>query len=179
MTDAGRGRIGRLAAVLGLTAAIAVAAVASSTSTAPALQPGDADAGSQVYQQHCAMCHGDDATGMMGMHPSLRGAVPRLTVEGVEVTIRAGRATTPPMPSFDERLTDDEITDVIAYLGTLPEGPRNFGPEGDGMGDMGGGMGMGGGMMDGISVWMLAFVALVAGLLGYLVGHRRARRRGE
>ena len=74
------------------------------------------------------MCHGSDASGMMGMHPSLRGAVERLSVEGVEVTIRKGRRTMPPMPLFEGRLSDQQIDDVLAYIDSLPAGPRNFGP---------------------------------------------------
>jgi putative membrane protein len=105
------------------------------------------------------MCHGNDASGMMGMHPSLRGAVDRLTREGVEVTIRNGRDTTPPMPAFDGRLTDPEVEQVVTYLDTLPPGPRNFGPDSQG------------GMMDGtMSGWMwlvpvlIVVVAVVAAL---------------
>ena len=79
---------------------------------------------------------------MMGIHPSFRGAVERLTLEGVEVTMRNGRATNPPMPSFEGRLSEEELDDVVAYLDTLPVGPRNFGAEDGGM------MGMDG-MMDG------------------------------
>jgi hypothetical protein len=45
------------------------------------------------------MCHGSDAARMTGTHPSLRGAVERLSSEGVEVTIRKGRTTMPPMPA--------------------------------------------------------------------------------
>lgn len=106
---------------------------------------GDVEAGRKVFESRCAMCHGADATGMMGMHPSLRGAVDRLTRDGVEVTIRKGRQTTPPMPAFEGRLSDEEITAVVAYIASLPPGPRNFGPEDGG----GGGMGGMGDMMDG------------------------------
>lgn len=95
------------------------------------------------------------------MHPSLRGAVERLSQEGVEVTIRNGRETDPPMPAFDDRLTDQEIDDVIAYVASLPEGPRNFGP-----GSQGGGM-MGGDMMEG--GWGTFLAGVVAGAIGSLL----------
>lgn len=167
--------------VAGAAASVLALVVATTTGPSGAVQSdakGDPDAGAQVYRAGCAMCHGADAAGMMGMHPALRGAVDRLTAEGVEVTIRNGRATTPPMPAFGDRLSDDEITDVIAYIDTLPDGPRNFGPGREG--------GMGGGMMDGMmdgggSAWMVVLVVLLAGALGgvigYLVGSRRAGRR--
>ncbi len=95
---------------------------------------------------------------MMGIHPSLRGAVERLTLEGVEVTIRNGRDTNPPMPAFEGRLSDQEIQDVIASLDTLPVGPRNFGEEG-GMMNMDGMMG--GGMLLGMIVFLVLIGAVV------------------
>jgi putative membrane protein len=131
-------------------------------SSAMAQEQGDPRQGRLVFEQSCAMCHGSDASGMMGMHPSLRGAVERLTLEGVEVTVRNGRDTMPPMPAFEGRLTDQEINDVIAYLDSLPVGPRNFGAEGDGMMDMDG-------MMDG-SMWSwLAWVALFLVVLAAII----------
>lgn len=140
-------------------------------------QTGDPDAGREVFEANCAMCHGQDASGMMGMHPSLRGAVERLTLEGVEVTVRNGRDTMPPMPAFEGRLTDQEIDDVIAYLDTLPVGARNFGAEGDGMMDMDG-------MMDG-SMWswlawiVLFLVVLAAAVIASIFVTRSLWKRGD
>jgi len=100
------------------------------------------------------MCHGDDASGMMNVHPSLRGAVERLSREGVEVTIRQGRDTNPPMPAFEGEFNEAEIDDVVAYLDTLPVGPRNFG-RGDDDGMMNG--------MDGwMWVWPILFLVVLA-----------------
>lgn len=139
---------------------------------AAAQDDGDPESGAALYGNSCAMCHGSDATGMTGMHPALRGAVDRVGVEGVEVTVRNGRATNPPMPPFENRLRDDEIADVIASIQSLPDGPRNFGP---GHQD-----GMGGGMMDRGSAWLVILVvilaAALAGLVGYLIGTSRSRR---
>jgi len=123
---------------------------------------GDPEDGREVFRANCAMCHGADASGMMGMHPSLRGAVERLTVEGVEVTVRNGRDTMPPMPAFEGRLTDREINDVIAYLDTLPMGPRNFGPARDSMMDMNGMMGEG---MWSWLAWAVLFVVVLAAIV--------------
>ncbi len=131
---------------------------------AQAQSAGDPDAGRDVFEANCAMCHGQDASGMMGMHPALRGAVERLSTEGVEVTIRNGRDTNPPMPAFEGRLSDQEIADVISYLDTLPVGPRNFGPEADGM--MGGDMdGMMGGGMWSWFLWSVLFLVVVAAVV--------------
>jgi putative membrane protein len=138
----------------------------------PAAGGEDVTSGRRVFQLHCAMCHGQDATGMMGMHPSLRGSVERLSREGVEVAIRKGRKTTPPMPAWEGRLTDDQIADVIAYLGELPPGPRNFEP--------GGGGGMMDRMMDGGMSWMaLLLVVLAAVLIASIFIVGGLWRRGE
>ncbi len=125
-------------------------------------QVGDPEAGREVFEANCAMCHGSDASGMMGIHPSLRGAVERLTLEGVEVTVLNGRDTSPPMPSFGGRLSEEELDDVVAYLDTLPVGPRNFGAEDGGM------MGMDG-MMDGGMWYWLAWIALFLVVLSWII----------
>lgn len=150
-------------------------------------EEGDVARGEEIYQASCAMCHGADATGMMGMHPALTSVVERLSREGVEVTIRNGRRTRPPMPAFEE-LGDADIANVIAYLDSLPDGPRNFAHEGqEGMGGDGpmmDGEGMGG-MMDrmmgggNIALWIVVVIltAALAGIIGYLIASRRKRER--
>ena len=125
---------------------------------APVAAQRDPQRGREIFEQDCAMCHGQDASGMRGMHPSLRGAIERLSRDGVEITIRRGRDTNPPMPAFESELTDAEINDVIAYLDTLPVGPRNFGGgDEDGMMD---------GMMDGwMWVWPILFLVVLAAVI--------------
>lgn len=163
-----------------------VAAAVVTTLTLPGAGParaqddGDVESGQQVYRRHCAMCHGSDGEGMANMHPAVRGAIDRLTREGAEVTIRNGRETTPPMPSFADRLSDAEIDAVLAYIDSLPTGSADAGPgrmdDGDGMGE---GMmddGMGDMMDDNDTVlWVVIVVlaALAAGLGGYLLAQRR------
>lgn len=122
----------------------------------------DPGTGREVFEANCAMCHGQDASGLMGIHPSLRGAVERLTLEGVEVTVRNGRDTNPPMPSFEGRLSEEEIGDVVAYLDTLPVGSRNFGAEDGGMVDMDGMMD--GGMWSWLA-WIALFLVVLAGII--------------
>lgn len=143
---------------------------------APAIaQSGDPESGRQVFEGNCAMCHGRDASGMMGMHPSLRGAVERLSREGVEVTVRKGRDTMPPMPSFEDRLSEEEIDDVVTYLDTLPVGPRNFAGEGDMM-DMDGMMG---GRMGAWLLWAVVSLVVVAAVgVGAIFLARSFGRRG-
>ncbi|CAN5127472.1 hypothetical protein BH20ACT9_BH20ACT9_03270 [soil metagenome] len=140
----------------------------------------DAEAGRQVFEANCAMCHGSDASGMMDVHPSLRGAVERLSLRGVEVTIRQGRDVTPPMPSFEDRLTDEQTNDVVAYIASLPVGPRNFGTGEQMMGDNGM---MNGGMTDGFwLLWVLlvlVLIALAVVALVWLVRNLRATGRSS
>ncbi len=170
----GKARISVLRCAAAVTMLVVIGASPASAQT-----NGDPAAGREVFEANCAMCHGQDASGMMGMHPSLRGAVERLSLEGVAVTIRNGRDTNPPMPAFEGRLGDQEIEDVIAYLDTLPEGPRNFGPEGEGM--MGGSMD---GMMDG-GMWswflwsVLFLVVLAAVVIASVFLIRGAWRKGQ
>ncbi|MDP8978494.1 MAG: cytochrome c [Actinomycetota bacterium] len=146
-----------------------------------------AEAGREVFRANCAMCHGDDAAGMMGVHPSLRGAVERLSLEGVEVTVRQGRDVSPPMPAFADELTEEQIADVVAYIASLPVGPRNFGRTEEMMG--GDGMMMDGGMS---GLWLLLWalfalvlITLAAFALVWLVqnlrggGRRSARHAGD
>ncbi|MBA2273940.1 MAG: c-type cytochrome [Actinobacteria bacterium] len=79
------------------------------------------------------------------------------------MTIRNGRDTNPPMPAFEGRLNDEEIADVIAYLDTLPVGPRNFGPGAGGI--MGGDMdGMMGGGMWSWFAWNVLFLVVLAAI---------------
>jgi mono/diheme cytochrome c family protein len=138
---------------------------------------GDVARGEEIYQANCAMCHGADATGMMGMHPALTGVVDRLSLEGVEVAIRNGRATRPPMPAFEGRLDDTDMADLVAYLDDLPDGPRNFAHETGGQEREGEAMG---GMMDrmtgggDVAMWIAIVVlaAVLAGVIGYLIAFR-------
>lgn len=152
---------------------VSLTAVILATRPASATQDADAEAGRQVFEANCAMCHGSDASGMMGMHPSLRGAVERLSREGVEVTIRNGRDTNPPMPAFEGQLGDREIDEVIAYIDSLPSGPRNFGPGADGRGMMDG-------MMDGMMggwMWLLPALLVVVIVLAVAALVRGSRGR--
>lgn len=143
---------GVMARVLALSGAVVIMLAGSVAGAAES--PADVEAGREVFAANCAMCHGRDAGGMMGMHPSLRGAVDRLTREGVDVTVRNGRDTEPPMPAFEGRLSDQQIDQVIAYVESLPSGPRNFGAHSDGGSMMDG-------MMDG-GMWVIPLVVIVA-----------------
>src|SRR6056297_1384996 len=70
---------------------------------------GDVDDGRAVFASNCAVCHGASAQGR-GAAPSLIGVGDRYTVDEIGAIIRQGRAG---MPSFDARLSDAEIDDVV------------------------------------------------------------------
>lgn len=158
------GWIGILAMFGVLTAAALTGGLAATP--AVALQ-GDAAVGEEVFAANCASCHGPEAQGM-GTAPALGGVVDRLGRDVVETTIRQGRAA---MPSFEGRLTDEQITDVIAHLDTLPPAaaqqrrPRGHGPMGRMWDDM-----MGDGMMGGLGwLWMLLWFVLSVALVALVV----------
>jgi len=95
-----------IGASLSMLAAVAVSAEA-----------GDIVNGRQVYQKHCAMCHGPTGVGVMPGAPNFarseRLFQPDATLVG---TLRNGRNA---MPPFVGVLTDRELFDVVAYLRTL------------------------------------------------------------
>jgi cytochrome c oxidase subunit 2 len=94
---------------------------------------GDAAAGQAVYQTNCVTCHTID--GGQGVGPTWQG------LYGHEVELESGETVTaddayiresilqpnakvvkgfpPAMPTFQGVLTDDQITNVIAYIKTL------------------------------------------------------------
>lgn len=76
---------------------------------------GDPRRGEKLYASNCVGCHGDKGTGGPYVHignPDLLGS----TGNGMlRATIHDGRPGTP-MPSFAEKLTRDDIEDVVAML---------------------------------------------------------------
>jgi cytochrome c553 len=89
---------------------------------APVVVPADADAaaGEAVFaDQACGSCHtfeAAEATGQIG--PSLDAS--RLSYEQVRTTIENGRGE---MPSFRDRLSEQEIRDVAAFVATRRASP--------------------------------------------------------
>jgi cytochrome c len=103
--------------VLALSLAFAVA-----SSTALAAKKGDPDKGKEVFQQ-CTPCHNSDSTEKK-MGPGLKGVFnkdklnngKKPTEENVRAQIDEGGNG---MPAYKEMLSEDEKTDLIAYLKTL------------------------------------------------------------
>ena len=73
------------------------------------------DAGA-LYRQHCAVCHGEQRTGLMGpalLPESLERLRPSETLQ----VITRGRPATQ-MPAFADKLSADEITALAAHIRT-------------------------------------------------------------
>ncbi|MCY4036293.1 MAG: cytochrome c [bacterium] len=76
----------------------------------------DVSAGQSVYLMRCVGCHGADGAGIVG--PDIRPAALEgkyASAEAMEAIVREGLGD---MPEFGSQLTDSEIADVVAYVGT-------------------------------------------------------------
>lgn len=72
--------------------------------------------GAQVYESHCAMCHGADRMGSPPAFPSLVGITQRLSGSAILETVHEGKGR---MPSFPE-IDDAEGAAMLRFLGTKP-----------------------------------------------------------
>ncbi|MCH2108184.1 MAG: cytochrome c [Polyangiaceae bacterium] len=87
----------------------------SSTGGMGSTDAGDITAGAALYaEQGCADCHG--ASGEGSSAPSLTTAASAWPVEEIEDVIANGA---PGMPPFKNLLTEQEITDIAAFVKTL------------------------------------------------------------
>jgi mono/diheme cytochrome c family protein len=77
---------------------------------------GDVGKGKKIYMENCAVCHQPTRTGMPPIFPSLLGIVDRVGETRVRTVARTGIPDAkPPMPPHPN-LTDENITDLIAFL---------------------------------------------------------------
>jgi mono/diheme cytochrome c family protein len=90
---------------------------------------GDIAAGRVIFERKCARCHnrnGDGKTPVAGRFPyaNLVDGVWRSdgTAESIERQIRRGRD---PMPSFERKLTDEQIRQTVEYVLELTGGERS------------------------------------------------------
>jgi cytochrome c oxidase cbb3-type subunit 3/ubiquinol-cytochrome c reductase cytochrome c subunit len=86
---------------------------------------GDADHGKQLFNQHCAQCHGPK-TGYVRI--LARQFLSTATDGYLRHAIRVGRSPTP-MLAYDKVLGDQGIEDVIAYMRTFPSTPELPAPD--------------------------------------------------
>jgi alcohol dehydrogenase (cytochrome c) len=79
-------------------------------------QSGDEQAGHQIYNNNCSVCHGGDAFG--GEHgPAIARRLRKIEDPQLAELIQQGRATRG-MPAFPS-ITAEKLTDLIAFLHTL------------------------------------------------------------
>ena len=74
--------------------------------------------GATLYKAKCQMCHLADGSGNKGMK------VPAFTAGASEASLIAATkngvsTSTPKMPAYAGKLTDPDITSVVAYIKTL------------------------------------------------------------
>lgn len=69
-------------------------------------------AGAAVYQEQCAVCHGDHRQGMPPAFPALLGVGQRLTAQQIMDRIHQGKGAMPPFP----KLQGDKLDSLVRYL---------------------------------------------------------------
>ena len=81
--------------------------------------------GAAIYDNQCAACHGAGGQGIVGLFPRLAGAplvqqqatsLIRVVLEGSRAVATAGAPTGPAMPSFDWKLSDNDVAAVLTYV---------------------------------------------------------------
>lgn len=101
------------------------AALADQSSAALAADPAAMEVAAGLFQQHCAACHGRNATGQARLFPDLRDADWQWggTAEQIEQTIRQGRMAA--MPGWQAVLQEPELRQVADYVGRLADAPAD------------------------------------------------------
>lgn len=67
----------------------------------------------QVYKANCVSCHGSELQGRMGPSTNLQQVGARMSAADIVRQIEEGEGS---MPSFKERLTQEEITGLAEWL---------------------------------------------------------------
>jgi mono/diheme cytochrome c family protein len=134
MTNALR-RLAHLKKLAGLTAASLAIAGLFVIAATPALAAGEAQAGAQLFKQHCARCHGSRGKGDGPDLAKIHADSPPddLTDHGInselsdykirKIVTGGGPAVdkSSKMPAFGSKITPAQIDDLIAFIRTLPK----------------------------------------------------------
>jgi cytochrome c6 len=77
-----------------------------------------AQSGTDLYKAKCAMCHGADGSGKaaMGTKPLGSADVQKMSDADLTNAITNGKGK---MPAYKGKLTDAQISDMVAYVRTL------------------------------------------------------------
>jgi mono/diheme cytochrome c family protein len=98
-----------------LVAAVVMAAFMAATAFAQ-------DSGADTYKAKCAMCHGADGSGSTPAGKAMK-AIPFSSPDLVKASdadlIAATKNGKGKMPAYSGKLTDGQITAVVAYIRTL------------------------------------------------------------
>jgi cytochrome c6 len=95
-------------------------------SVAVAQDAAKAPAGAEIFKSKCVLCHGADGSGNTPLGKQLQAAnlhskeVQKLGNDEMHKIIHDGQAN---MPPFEDKLTDDEIDQVIQYVRTFAAAP--------------------------------------------------------
>ncbi len=79
-------------------------------------------AGQEIFQQKCILCHGQDGKAQTDMGKKVEAAdltssnVQQLSASEMTKIVKSGKGK---MPSFDEKLSNDQIKAVVGYVRTL------------------------------------------------------------
>ncbi|MEN0062264.1 MAG: c-type cytochrome [Myxococcota bacterium] len=76
---------------------------------------GNPELGAAVYQSHCAACHGEDGAGGTGTALANQVFLATASDTFIRHTVVHGRSGTP-MLGFADRLSEDEVNGVVAFL---------------------------------------------------------------
>jgi len=93
---------------------------------APASPAGTNSAGTGVYADHCAICHGDQMEGIPPSFPMLKGVGKRLSAAQIVQLVHQGKGRMPPMPN----LVGPELQALLNLLGAAGEEKAESADEG-------------------------------------------------
>ncbi len=88
--------------------------VAASTLTGAAVSERGTARGEAIFGVYCRACHGDRGTGAPLTHVVLKDAVRGMDQATVTAVISKGLGTS--MPGFGKTFTDEQITDLVAFI---------------------------------------------------------------
>jgi mono/diheme cytochrome c family protein len=101
---------------------IAVAALLLVSSAGAPGARGDAAAGKDPYQKHCAMCHGADGKGDTPAGKSMKlrdlgsdDVQKQTDAQLIDITVNGKNK----MPAYKGKLTDQQIKDVVDFIRTM------------------------------------------------------------
>jgi len=105
-----------LQALLGYLRTDAAPQAQKELTTAPDQSGSSNAAGAAAYQNHCAICHGDQMEGIPPSFPMLVGVGNRLSSAQVVELVHVGKGRMPPMP----KLVGPELQALLDFLGVHP-----------------------------------------------------------